>query len=70
MVRHGVGIVMLVYASLTNFLKHRNGSFVLHIPGLKITSNLFAGPTQKEPPKPSLMTMEEVDSDSDPNEDK
>ena len=61
---------MLVYASLSNFLKHRNGRVVLHISEPKITSNLFAGRTQKEPPKLSLITIEEFDSDNDPNEDK
>ena len=53
-----------------DFLKHQNCRVVFHISELKITSNLFKGPTQKEPPKPSLMTIEEFDPDNDPNEDK
>ena len=37
--------------------------------GITRYCKVIAGPTQKEPPKPRLMTMEEIDSDFDPNED-
>ena len=65
-----VGLVILVYVGLTEFLNYRNVWVVCHISETRITFKVFAGPTRKEPPKPRLMTMEEVDSDYDPNEDK
>ena len=36
----------------------------------QMTFNLFKGPTRKIPPKPRHMTMELIDSDYNPNEDK
>ena len=70
MVRQVVGMVILVYASLTEYFNHRNGWVVCHISEPRKTSNIFAGLTRKEPSKPRLMTMEEIDSVYDPNEDK
>ena len=45
---------------------------VYHISESDIQYLILTGPTQKEPPKPRLMTMEEIDSDEhyDPNNDK
>ena len=65
-----MGTIILVYADLTEYLNHRNGWVVFHISKFKITIDIFPGPTWKEPPKPKLMTIEEIDSDYDPNKGK
>ena len=60
--------VILIYASQTEDLNHQNGWFVYRISKSKKTFKIFAGPTRKNAPKPRLMTMEEIESDYDPNE--
>ena len=64
-----MGTVTLVYADETECLRYRNVWVVYHISKPKITFNIFTGPTRKEAPKPRLMTMEEIESDQDSNED-
>ena len=68
----GVQMVILAYAGLTEHLNQRNAWVVCHICEPTITYTLITGPTLKESPrpKPRLMTMEEVDSNYNPNEDK
>ena len=61
--------VILVYVVQTEYLNHRNDWLMYHISKPKLTFNVFTGPTQKEAPKPKLLTMEEVKSDQDPIED-
>ena len=70
MVGQGAGMVILVYAGLIEYLDYRNGWLVCHISEYKIPFNIFARPTRKEPPKPKLMKMEEIDSDYNPNKNK
>ena len=68
----GLGMIILAYALLSEHLTHRNGWVVYHTSEPNVMYNLFAGPTRREPPipKPRLMTMEEIDLDYDPMEDK
>ena len=61
-----MGTVILACEGLTEYLNNRAGWVVCHI---FEHSNSFSGQNRKEPPKARLMTMEELDSDSDPNED-
>ena len=70
-VRQGKGTVMLAYAGLTEYLNHRDVWVVCLNSETSLTYNLFTGPTPNEPPKPepTLMTMEEIDSDYDANDD-
>ena len=68
MVIRGTGMRILVYAGLISYLSHRNFLVVCHIYEFKITFNPFAVPTQKEPPKLRGMTLHEIDSVYDPNE--
>ena len=42
---------------------------MLHISELEIAFNIFTGPTLKEPSKQRLMTMKEIETDQDPNQD-
>ena len=65
-----MAMVILVYAILTEYLNDWNGWVVCHIFKPVKTSILFAISTRKEPAKPRLMTMEEIDLDYEPNEDK
>ena len=61
--------VIKVYADPTEYLYHRNVWLVYHISKAKLTFNIFTGSTRKKPPKPRLMTTEEIESGQDPNED-
>ena len=61
--------VIIAYADPTEYLNHRNVWLVYHISKAKLTFNIFTGSTRKEPPTPRPMTMEEIESDQDPNED-
>ena len=45
------------------------GRLLYHISKLEITFGVFTGPNRKEPPKPSLMTIKEIESDDEPSED-
>ena len=60
-----VGMVILVYACLTENLHHRNGWLLCHILEPKLTSNIFERPTRGKPPIPM-----EINSHYDPNGDK
>ena len=64
-----MGTVTLACADPTEYLNHRNVRLEYHISRIKLAFNIFTGSTRKEPPKPRLMTMEEIESDQDPNED-
>ena len=67
-VRQGLRMVILAYGGSTEFVNHRSDWVVYHTSESNIAYFLFTGPTAKEPPrpKPSSMTMKEVDSDYDP----
>ena len=64
-----MGTVISAYAIQSEFLNYRNGWVVCHIPEFTITCNVLTGLILKEPPKPRLMTTEEIESDHEPNED-
>ena len=61
-------MVILAYADEAEYIESRNIWVVCHISKLKIKITIFTGPTRKAPPKPRLMTMEEMDCDQEPNE--
>ena len=67
-VRQGVGTVIIIYQDQTELLNHRNGWVVCHISELKMKFIFFTGPTRIEPPKLRMMTMEEIESDHDTND--
>ena len=71
-VRQEVGMIILAYANPVEFSKHRNGRVACHVSEAEMASHLYAGPSRKEPlrPKPRLVTMQEINSDYNPNEDK
>ena len=66
------GTVILMYAGLTEYSNHRIDWVVYYVSENIIQYLIITGPTRKEPPKPRLMAMEEIDSDEayDPNNDK
>ena len=63
-----MGTVIITYADQTECLNHRNVWVVYRVSKSETTFNIFTGLTGKEAPKPRLMTMEEIDSDKEPNE--
>ena len=63
-----MGTEILTYENQVKHLNHWNGRVVNRISKSEITFILFTGPTRKEAPKPILMTMEDIDSYYDPNE--
>ena len=71
----GSGIIfrikILVLGDLLEKLDQWSGSVVYHITESKYEPMLlFPGLTREEPPRPKQMTLEEIDSDYDPMDDK
>ena len=64
-----MGTVIITYADQTEYLNHRICWIGYHISKTKITFNIFTRPIRIEAPKPRLMTIEEIESDQDPNDD-
>ena len=64
-----MGTVLVVYVDQTEYLNHCNDLVVCHTFKPKLLFGIFKGLTRKEAPKARLMTMGEIESDQDPNED-